>query len=166
MRRRSHSRARPRLLPAPALAAALPGAGGALIDVEHLDACLVAVELQRLAGALVIPDGPDSREELDRAAASIVSDLAEGAGRFAHGDRARHFTRARESAGECAALIERLVRRGLVSAQSAGPLRALSARMVRLLTRLGTRLGRRPTGPAELRLAGERALSPPRRRGH
>ena len=54
-------------------------------------------------------------DQLNRACVSIVTNLAEGNGRFTKADRKNFFTIARGSAQECVPLIELAHRRGLVS---------------------------------------------------
>jgi four helix bundle protein len=53
-------------------------------------------------------------DQLNRAALSITSKLAEGNGRFAKPDRHNFFTIARGSAQECVPCLEIACRRGLV----------------------------------------------------
>ena len=52
----------------------------------------------------------DLRDQLRRASASIVLNLAEGAGEFSPGDKARFYRMARRSASECAAILDLLER--------------------------------------------------------
>jgi len=53
-------------------------------------------------------------DQLNRAALSIATNLAEGNGRFTKPDRRNFFTIARGSAQECVPLLEIAMRRGLV----------------------------------------------------
>jgi four helix bundle protein len=53
-------------------------------------------------------------DQLNRAALSIATNLAEGNGRFTKPDRRNFFTIARGSAQECVPLLELARRRGLV----------------------------------------------------
>jgi len=53
-------------------------------------------------------------DQLNRAAVSIATNLAEGNGRFTRPDRRNFFTIARGSAQECIPLLEIARRRGLV----------------------------------------------------
>ncbi|MBV8782094.1 MAG: four helix bundle protein [Phycisphaerae bacterium] len=54
-------------------------------------------------------------DQLNRAALSIATNLAEGNGRFTKPDRKNFFTIARGSAQECVPLIEVAKRRGFIS---------------------------------------------------
>ncbi len=61
--------------------------------------------------------------QLNRAALSIATNLAEGNGRFTKPDRRNFFTIARGSAQECVPLLEIARRRGLVQESAAHDLR-------------------------------------------
>jgi four helix bundle protein len=107
------------------------------LDCERLDCYRVAVEFQAVAahvgsnrrlGAL--------RNQLDCASVSVVLNIAEGAGRRTLRDKARFFTIARGSATECAAVLDLLLARGLVSAPDHRHGRGLLIRVVQMLTRL------------------------------
>ena len=56
-------------------------------------------------------------DQLNRAALSIATNLAEGNGRFTKPDRRNFFTIARGSAQECVPLLEVARRRGFISEQ-------------------------------------------------
>jgi len=62
-------------------------------------------------------------DQLNRAALSIATNLAEGNGRFTKPDRRNFFTIARGSAQECVPLIEIARRRGLIQEATAVALR-------------------------------------------
>ena len=53
-------------------------------------------------------------DQLNRAALSISTNIAEGNGRFTKADRRNFFTIARGSAQECVPLLEICLRRGLI----------------------------------------------------
>ena len=55
------------------------------------------------------------RDQMDRAASSIVANIAEGAGEFSRKEKARFYRMARRSAIEMAAWLEIAARRGEVS---------------------------------------------------
>jgi len=61
--------------------------------------------------------------QLNRAALSIATNLAEGNGRFTKPDRRNFFTIARGSAQECVPIVEVATRRGLVQESTALALR-------------------------------------------
>jgi four helix bundle protein len=62
-------------------------------------------------------------DQLNRAAVSIATNLAEGNGRFTRPDRKHFFTIARGSAQECVPLLETSRRRGLVREAQAAALK-------------------------------------------
>ena len=80
------------------------------------------------------------RDQLDRAALSIVLNTAEGAGRIGAADKTRFFAMARGSAMECAAVL------GVLRATAIAPRlvcdrgRSLLVRIVQIHTRLCLRL--------------------------
>jgi four helix bundle protein len=62
-------------------------------------------------------------DQLNRAALSIATNLAEGNGRFTKPDRKNFFTIARGSTQECVPLLEIARRRGLLNESKHGALR-------------------------------------------
>src|SRR6202162_3442649 len=61
------------------------------------------------------------KDQLDRASTSIPLNIAEGNGKFSDGDRARFLEIARGSALECAACLDVLVARKLISTERIVP---------------------------------------------
>jgi len=107
------------------------------LDCERLDCYRVAVEFQTLAARLVSNRRVGAlREQLDRASVSIALNIAEGAGRWFARDKANFFTIARGSATECAAALDLLLARGLVSLADHRHGRDRLVRIVQMLTRL------------------------------
>jgi four helix bundle protein len=107
------------------------------LDCERLDCYRVAVEFQSVATRVVTSRGLGAlRDQLDRASVSIVLNLAEGAGRRTLPDNARFYSIARGSATECAAILDLLLARGLVSPADHRKGRGLLIRIVQMLTRL------------------------------
>jgi four helix bundle protein len=135
---------RPRALPrlgavAPA-ARVVPSASDALLDGERFDVYAAALEFHLLAVAVEAQRGaPSLRDQLERASASVVLNAAEGAGRVSHEEKAKHYSLARDSAAECAALVDALGGRGLIAPETAVRARSLIARILRMVTRLGHR---------------------------
>jgi four helix bundle protein len=110
----------------------------AYLDCERLDVYRVALDFQKTAAGLGSNRrvGATLRDQLDRASVSIVLNVAEGAGRRTLRDKASHFTVARGSATECAAILDLLEARGASSASAHRHARGQLIRIVQMLTRL------------------------------
>jgi len=108
------------------------------LDHERLDVYSVAVAFQNLAAGICGNRriGANLRDQLDRASVAIVLNIAEGAGRRTVREKAQFFTIARGSATECAAVLDLLEARGLVSAALHRHARGKLVRIVQMLTRL------------------------------
>ena len=119
-------------------AALLPGdAAEPLFDAQRLDVYRVALEFQVFSTTLLPRRGQAAlRDQLDRASASIVLCIAEGAGRSSRPDKARFYAIARGSATECAAVVDIAMARRLCAATTGVSARALLIRIVQMLTRL------------------------------
>jgi four helix bundle protein len=79
------------------------------LDHEKLDVYKAGIEFVGLANQIVesMPRGRSYlAEQLQRAATSIPLNIAEGAGEFSRGDKARFYRIARRSATECAAILD------------------------------------------------------------
>jgi len=109
------------------------------LDHEHLDVYRCAIAFLGLAfrvlSGLRRGDG-EIRDQLKRAAMSIVLNIAEGAGKPAVADRARYYAAARGSAMECGALLDVCLVAGRASAEQVGEGKALLVRVVSMLTRM------------------------------
>jgi four helix bundle protein len=115
-------------------------ASAAYLDCERLDCYRVAVEFQAIAARIVTNRRLGTlRDQLDRASVSIVLNLAEGVGRRTLRDKAHFFAIARGSATECAAALDLLLARGLVTPAGHRYGRGLLIRIVQMLTRLVAR---------------------------
>jgi four helix bundle protein len=75
-------------------------------------------------------------DQLNRAALSIATNLAEGNGRFSKPDRRHFFTIARGSAQECVPLLEVARRRGLLQESAAHTLRERLEVIARMISGL------------------------------
>jgi len=78
------------------------------------------------------------KDQLDRAATSIVLNIAEGAGEFSKDEKQRFYRMARRSATETAAILDVLERRQAVAATVIQPARDLIVRVVSMLVRLAS----------------------------
>jgi four helix bundle protein len=119
--------------------AALPDAEGppALLDAERLHVYRAALEFQGVVAGIRLPPAlRDLRNQLDRASASIVLNVAEGAGRHAVADKAHFYAIARGSAMESAAVLDILAARGAATPEAHKRGRGLLLRVVQMLTRL------------------------------
>jgi four helix bundle protein len=79
-------------------------------DHEKLDVYQIAVDWVALAQdiAKALPRGEGNlADQLQRAAASITLNIAEGAGEFSGAEKARFYRMAKRSATECAAVGRR-----------------------------------------------------------
>jgi four helix bundle protein len=107
------------------------------LDCERLDCYRVAVEFQVVAARIAAGRSLGAlRDQLDRASVSTVLNVAEGAGRRTLPDKARFYSIARGSATECAAILDLLLARGLVTAAHHRHGRGLLVRVVQMLTSL------------------------------
>jgi four helix bundle protein len=110
---------------------------GRLLDFERLDVYRVAIEFQVLLARLLPRKGFASiRDQLERASASAVLNIAEGAGRARATDKARFYVIARGSAMESAAALDVLLARGAIAPAEHRHARGLLVRVVQMLTKL------------------------------
>ncbi len=106
---------------------------------ENLDVYQVAIEFVAKANDIVeqLPRGRAYlADQLQRAALSIVLNIAEGAGKFSPADKAAFYTRARGSATESAAVIDVCRKLKLAEVGTTENNKALLERIVRMLTKL------------------------------
>jgi four helix bundle protein len=97
--------------------------------LEFLDHCDAILEKMTSGRAHL-------KDQLDRAATSIVLNVAEGAGEFSPDEKRRFYRMARRSATESAAVLQIMARRGHVPADSAQQARLLLGRIVSMLVRM------------------------------
>lgn len=103
--------------------------------LDRFDAYRVALEFVSLASKVKARTAT-LRDQLDRAAASIPLNVAEGVGRATAADQARFFAIARGSSLECVVIWDVLRAQGVLSAELHAAGRQLLAREVAMLTRL------------------------------
>ena len=115
---------------------------------EKLDVYQKAVNFADQAAALTenFPRGYGFlSDQLNRAALSIATNLAEGNGRFTKADRRNFFTIARGSAHECVPLLEVARRRNLLDEAKHQALRAELEVMAKMISGLINGLDKRLT---------------------
>jgi four helix bundle protein len=117
---------------------------------QRLDAYRVALDL--FAGVEIVagsfPRGfADLKDQVRRAAAATVRNIAEGANRIHPNDKAARFAVARGEAGECEAALEMAGVAGLVGASQELRLRTLADRVAAMLMGLIRRERARSTAP-------------------
>lgn len=108
-------------------------------DHERLDVYQRALEVLDICDAIVeqMPPGrAHLKDQLDRAATSIVLNIAEGAGEFSPDEKRRFYRIARRSATEAAAILQIVHRRGQADETRAQHARELLVRVVSMLVRM------------------------------
>jgi len=110
-------------------------------DHEKLDVYKTAIEWVALAHEIVAAMLDGNRhgplaDQLQRAASSIMLNIAEGAGEFSPAEKARFYRIAKRSATECAAIVDVAQRRCCISADHFTTARSLLLRIVGMLVKL------------------------------
>jgi four helix bundle protein len=108
-------------------------------DHERLDVYQRALEVLDLCDQIVaqMPAGRGHlKDQLDRAATSVVLNIAEGAGEFSPDEKRRFYRIARRSATEAAAILHIVARRGHGSNNATSSARDLLARVVSMLVKM------------------------------
>jgi four helix bundle protein len=90
-------------------------------DHEKLDVYQHSLQFCALVGDFIneITSKAAAKDQLDRASTSIALNIAEGNGKFSNADRGRFLEIARGSSVECAACLDVLAARKLISAERA-----------------------------------------------
>ena len=91
-----------------------------VLDHERLEVYWLALELRQAVLAL-LPRRGALRDQIDRASASVVLNIAEGAGRMARADKRRFYEIARGSVTETAARLLAARVAQMLSRLTAGP---------------------------------------------
>jgi four helix bundle protein len=112
-----------------------------VLEAERLRVYHVALELQCLANTLVPSVNRVLRDQFERASLSIILNLAEGCGRVSRRQKRYHYSVARGSATECAAITDVLRMRRLSPAPDCFRARSLAIRCVQMLSKLVESLG-------------------------
>jgi four helix bundle protein len=111
------------------------------LDHTKLDVYHRALDLLDRVDAIyeAMPKGrAHLKDQLDRAATSVVLNVAEGAGEFSKDEKQRFYRIARRSATETGAILDILGRRGTVTADLLQPAHDLVVRVVSMLVRLAS----------------------------
>ena len=118
-------------------------------DHDRLDVYRAAIDFIGIAGEVVerLPRGRGYlADQLQRAATSIVLNIAEGAGEFSPGDKIRFYRMAKRSATECAAILDVARVRALAHPAQLQAGRELLLRIVSMLVRMARSAGDSGTG--------------------
>ncbi len=107
-----------------------------LLDHERLDCFQVALDFAAMVAALTKTARPALRDQVERAAASICLNLAEGCGRRTRPDRLHFFAIAQGSAMECAAAVDILRVTGCVTFPEATRAKHKLTRVIQMLVGL------------------------------
>ena len=104
-------------------------------DHEKLDVYREAIGFCAWVGAFLaaISAKAAANDQLDRASTSISLNIAEGNGKFSAKDRSRYLEVARGSAFECAACLDVLLARKLVTEEQVEKQKEKLARIVQML---------------------------------
>ena len=108
-------------------------------DHEKLDVYGLAIDFVARANDVVevLPRGRGYlADQLQRAALSIVLNIAEGAGKFSGDDKAAFYARARGSATESAAVLDVCARLNLLPALTCQEHKTVLNRVTQMLTKL------------------------------
>ena len=108
-------------------------------DHEKLDVYQIALDWVVLAQEVArsLPRGnAELADQLQRAACSIVLNIAEGAGEFSAAEKARFYRMAKRSATECAAVLDVAKRRSAITDEHYTQSRSLLLRIVGMLVKL------------------------------
>ena len=107
------------------------------LPCERLDVYRVALEFRHSLGILdSVRNISALRDQIFRAADSVVLNIAEGAGRTARADKRRHYSYALGSAMECGAALALLHARGALREVAYQERRMMIIRVVQMLSRL------------------------------
>ncbi len=107
------------------------------LPCERLDVYRVALEFRQSLGILdSVRNISALRDQVFRAADSVVLNIAEGAGRCARADKRRHYSYALGSAMECDAALALLHARGALGIEAYEIRRMMIIRVIQMLYRL------------------------------
>lgn len=110
-----------------------------MFDHDKLDVYQCALGIMDLVDEILdqLPKGrAHLKDQLDRAATSIVLNIAEGAGEFSRADKQRFYRMARRSATESAATLDIIARRNHAPPEMLANVRNQLVRVVAMLVRM------------------------------
>ena len=110
-----------------------------MLSFQRLEVYLRAISFLALVYEIIdeLPRGQATQaDQLRRAAESVVRNIAEGAGRWAPADSAKHYRIARGEAMECAASLDVLRLRNLVTPEHYGRGIQLLESVIGMLTKM------------------------------
>jgi four helix bundle protein len=96
---------------------------------------LLLVERAETIARSLPPERPDLRDQLRRAVDSIVFNIAEGAGEYAAGEKARFYRIARRSATEVSSILD-VIRVAVPRPPEVAPLKGITLALVGELDKL------------------------------
>ena len=134
-----HNRASESIVDAQHRSSAADTAATMPLDPTKLDVYQRALDLLERVDQIydsMPPGRAHLKDQLDRAATSIVLNIAEGAGEFSKDEKQRFYRMARRSATETAAILDILDRRKAVDVVAIKSARELLVRVVSMLARL------------------------------
>ena len=108
----------------------------ALFDFERLDVYRVAVDFDDVALSFTDKLGAYDRDQICRAARSIIQNICEGSGKRSWPDKRRYYDSARASAMECGSLVEDIARTRRITTEQHEKARELLLRLAKMLTKL------------------------------
>ena len=121
---------------------------GSAISTSRFDVYRLALEFQALLPVLVRRAPWALRDQLERAGASVVLNIAEGLGRFAPADKGRFYVIARASAYESSAAVDILLARGRIDVAAHRRANERLSRVAQMLTKLVLRMEARSRAAA------------------
>jgi four helix bundle protein len=110
-----------------------------MLDHERLDVYQLGIEFVAKANDFIerLPRGRGYlADQLQRAALSVVLNVAEGAGKFSPQDKSQFYTRARGSATESAAVLDVCFKLKLIAEAEWAENKTMVKRLVEMLTKL------------------------------
>jgi four helix bundle protein len=116
---------------------------GKNFDHRRLDVYAIALRFLAVAhpASRSFPRGnADLADQLRRASTSIVLNIAEGAGEYAPGDKARFYRMARRSSTECAAIVDVAETLGYLDVELADQMRDKLRDVAAMLTAMVKRM--------------------------